>query len=70
MYDLFDICVFVVIAAVGGASGALFNHIVEELNHWRAHHVNPKAWKRVAEVILLTLVTGTVAVLLPSFFGE
>ena len=60
---------FVVIASLGGVTGALFNHIVEELNHFRAHHVNPKLWKRVTEVVLLTLFTGTVAVLLPTFFS-
>ena len=32
LYDWFDIAVFIVISAVGGASGALFNHIVEELS--------------------------------------
>ena len=38
LYDLFDMLLFVVCAAVGGTFGALFNHIVEELNHMRAHH--------------------------------
>ena len=59
---------FVIIAAIGGALGALFNKIVEELNHWRSHAVNPKIWSRVTELVLLTLVTGTVAVFLPYFF--
>jgi hypothetical protein len=29
--------------------------IVEHLNHLRAHHVNASLWKRVAEVVLLTV---------------
>lgn len=49
-------------------AGALFNHIVESLNHWRAHHINAHMWRRVAEVVILVLVTGTVAVFLPYWF--
>ena len=56
------------VAAVGGAAGALFNHIVETLNHWRAHCINAHLWRRVAEVVILVLVTGTVAIFLPYFF--
>eukprot|EP01048_Picozoa_sp_COSAG05_P026973 COSAG05_NODE_7638_length_786_cov_1.199418_2_plen_148_part_00 len=48
--------------------GALFNHIVETLNHWRAHHVNPFLVRRVLEVVSLTLVTGTVAIFLPKLY--
>eukprot|EP01043_Picozoa_sp_COSAG02_P009157 COSAG02_NODE_306_length_25175_cov_76.540118_18_plen_820_part_00 len=56
------------VAVVGGIAGALFNHIVETLNEWRAHHINAHMWKRVAELVILVLVTGTVAVFLPYFF--
>ena len=56
---------YLIMAIFGGVLGALFNQIVEHLNHLRAHHVNKKGWARVLEVILLTTITGTVAVLLP-----
>ena len=56
------------VAVVGGVAGALFNHIVESLNHWRAHHINAHMWKRVVELVILVLVTGTVAVFLPYWF--
>ena len=68
LYDSFDMLLFVAIAMLAGAFGALFNHIVEELNHWRAHAINKKIWSRVLEVILLTLVTGTITVFLPYFY--
>jgi hypothetical protein len=35
LYDGFDLFLFFVVAALGGALGALFNHIVEFLNHHR-----------------------------------
>ena len=53
------------LAVLGGLVGALFNQIVEKLNHWRAHHVNPSGWKRMLEVIFLTVLTGTVVIYLP-----
>ena len=53
------------LAVLGGLVGALFNQIVEKLNHWRAHHVNPSGCKRMFEVIFLTVLTGTVVIFLP-----
>ena len=49
-------------------TGALFNQIVEHLNHLRAHHINPKAWKRLLEITILVLVTGSVNVFLPNAY--
>ena len=68
LYDSFDMLLFVLIAVLGGLTGALFNHIVEELNHWRSHAINKKIWTRVLEVVCLVLVTGTVTVFLPAFY--
>ena len=56
---------YFVLAVVGGLLGALFNQIVEKLNHLRAHHINPRWWARVLEVLFITIVTGTVVVFLP-----
>ena len=68
LFDGFDVLLFVVIAVLGGCLGALFNQIVEHLNHWRGHGVNKSLVKRVTEIVLLVLVTGTVTIFLPSFF--
>jgi CBS domain-containing protein len=56
------------VAAFGGITGAIFNHIVETLNHWRGHAVNKQLWSRVLEVVCLVIVTGTVSVFLPTLF--
>ena len=68
VYDSFDVMLFIVVAVAGGVLGALFNQIVEHLNHLRAHHVNKSLVKRVSEVVLLVLVTGTVTVFLPAIY--
>lgn len=68
LYDIFDIALFVCIALLGGVTGALFNKIVETLNAWRGKHINGKVWSRVTELVLLTLVSGTVCIFLPYFW--
>jgi chloride channel 7 len=57
---------YIVVAVIGGLIGALFNYIVERCNRFRTTHVNKSAWKRVIEVALLTLATGTAVVFLPK----
>ncbi len=66
--DTFDLILFLITAILGGVLGAVFNQIVEHLNHLRAHHTNKSAIKRSLEVVLLVLATGTVAVFLPAAF--
>jgi H+/Cl- antiporter ClcA len=56
---------YMIIAVIGGGVGALFNQIVEKLNHLRAHHINKSGIKRMLEIIFITLLTGTVVVFLP-----
>jgi H+/Cl- antiporter ClcA len=56
---------YLIMAVCGGVLGALFNQIVEHLNHHRAHHINKHGWKRVVEVMFLTALTGTIVVFLP-----
>jgi chloride channel 7 len=68
VFDGYDVALFVVVAIAGGVLGALFNQIVEHLNHLRAHHVNKSLVKRVTEVVLLVLVTGTITVFLPAMY--
>lgn len=59
---------FIGVAIFGGVLGALFNQIVEHLNHLRAHHINSSGVKRILEVTAIVVVTGSVAVFLPAIF--
>jgi H+/Cl- antiporter ClcA len=56
---------YVLMAVLGGVLGALFNQVVEKLNHCRAHRVNKRGWARVLEVFLLTVLTGSAVIFLP-----
>ena len=68
-HDMLDYFFFIIIGIIGGFTGSFFNHIVEHLNHLRAHHVNHFAWRRVLEVVIVCLLTGTAAVMLPAAFS-
>ena len=67
-HDFFDYVFFIFLGIVGGMLGALFNQIVEELNEFRRDNVNNHTWRRVLEVIIVVLLTGTAAVCLPAAF--
>jgi chloride channel 7 len=67
-HDMVDYLFFILIGILGGVVGALFNQIVEHLNHLRVHHVNHHAGRRVFEVVTICLLTCTISVLLPSAF--
>ena len=69
VFDGFDMLMFVAIAATGGVSGAFFNFLAKKLDLFRARHIKHSAFRKMAEVAVLTVVTGTVAVCLPAFFG-
>ena len=56
---------YILMAVIGGMMGALFNSIVEHLNHIRAHHIHKSAVKRMLEVVVLALLTGTAVIYLP-----
>ena len=56
---------YILMAVIGGVMGALFNSIVEHLNHIRAHHIHKSAVKRMLEVVVLALLTGTAVIYLP-----
>ena len=58
---------YMLMAVIGGIMGALFNYIVETLNHFRARHIHKSAVKRMLEVVVLTLLTGTAVIYLPQF---
>ena len=68
-HDLMDYIGFVLLGIVGGLTGALFNQIVEHLNHLRAHHINKYTGRRILEVVVICLITGTSAVLIPAAFS-
>jgi H+/Cl- antiporter ClcA/CBS domain-containing protein len=57
---------YLMMAILGGCLGALFNQIVEQLNHWRSEYINMYGWRRLVEVLFLVLLTGSVVIFLPQ----
>ena len=68
-HDFTDYLFFLLLGVLGGLLGALFNQIVEHLNHLRGKHINPYITRRLLEVAAICLLTGTAAVLLPAMFA-
>jgi chloride channel 7 len=56
---------YLMMSVLGGCLGALFNQIVEKLNHLRSHYINEYGLRRLLEILVLTLVTGSVVIFLP-----
>ena len=68
-HDFVDYMFFILLGIIGGCFGALFNHIVERLNHFRVTHINKSVLWRLLEVTGICLLTGTVAIFLPFLFS-
>jgi len=56
---------YIIMAVLGGVLGAAFNQIVEHLAHLRAEYINTHGTRRLLEVLFLTMLTGSVVILLP-----
>jgi CIC family chloride channel protein len=66
-FSLVDIPFYVVLGVLSGVLGALFNKLLIATMHFNIHVLKlPLRWR----VALAGLITGLVATLLPSFFGE
>ncbi len=66
-FSLVDIPFYIVLGVLSGVLGALFNKLLIATMHFNIHILKLQLRWRVA---LAGLITGTVAALLPSFFGE
>ena len=64
-FDFVSSLLALVTAVTGGVIGAAFNQTVEHLTHLRNHHINKSKWRRLGEVTVICVLTGTIAVFLP-----
>jgi chloride channel 7 len=65
-FDRYSLLFMGFMAIIGGVVGAAFNQAVEICTHWRVKHVNHSALRRMLEVTVVVLLTGSVSVLLPA----
>jgi chloride channel 6 len=64
-YHLSDIPFFMILAAIGGLMGALFNQINKELSIFRRKYYNHIKWARILEAIIVGLITATIFYFIP-----
>eukprot|EP00753_Platysulcus_tardus_P014481 PLAT4376.2.p1 GENE.PLAT4376.2~~PLAT4376.2.p1 ORF type:complete len:683 (+),score=380.79 PLAT4376.2:233-2050(+) len=58
-YQLWELPFFFVIAAIGGALGAVFNMLNTALCRYRRDVVNKRGWVRLLEVAFISIMTST-----------
>lgn len=64
-FRVFEIPIFMAMGCMGGVIGALFNHINEQMSLYRKKHLNAFKWKRLVELVLITLLMSFISFILP-----
>eukprot|EP00056_Hartaetosiga_gracilis_P005694 m.87790 g.87790 ORF g.87790 m.87790 type:complete len:868 (+) comp12249_c0_seq2:3-2606(+) len=69
LWNVVDLGVFIVIGALGGLCGALFNFLNEKLTKYRMKYVRTK-WQKLAEVILISTVATVIVFIFSMTLGK
>jgi chloride channel 7 len=64
-YSVYEIPIFIAMGVVGGLIGALFNDINERMSIYRKKYLNAFKWKRLLELVLITLLMSFISFILP-----
>eukprot|EP01035_Chromulina_nebulosa_P020688 gene20688-26821_t len=64
-YYVYELPIFIAIGCIGGCLGALFNHINEQMSLYRKRKLNAFKWKRLVELITITLIMSFISFILP-----
>lgn len=64
-YRVYELAMFAIIGMIGGVLGALFNHINEYVTIYRKTHLNAFVWKRMAELLIITMGMAVISYILP-----
>ena len=63
-YSVYELPIFIAMGCMGGILGALFNDINERMSIYRKKHLNAYKWKRLLEVVLITLAMSFISFIL------
>ena len=63
-FSVWELPIFILIGCAGGILGALFNDINERASMYRKKHINPFKWKRLLELVLITLAMAFISFIL------
>ena len=64
-YQIWEVPLFLILGVVGGLLGALFNFTNHRLALFRKRFIIPYRWRRILEVVIVTLITSVVAFSFP-----
>lgn len=64
-FSVYELPIFILIGCIGGVVGALFNHINEHVSLYRKKNINAFKWKRLVELVLVTLAMSFISFILP-----
>lgn len=64
-FAVYELFVFVLIGAVGGLIGAIFNNTNEKITHWRIKNINYSKKRRFLEVVAVSFLVSLVSFVLP-----
>lgn len=64
-YRVYELPIFLAIGCIGGCVGALFNFINGRVTLYRKKYLNAYKWKRMVEVVLITLTMSFISFILP-----
>ena len=64
-YSVYELPLFIAMGIVGGVLGAGFNDINERMSLYRKKYLNAYKWKRLLELVLITLGMSFISFILP-----
>lgn len=70
VFYLRDFFVFIILGAIGGCAGALFNWLNKKLTIWRRSHIAPSIPLKGLEVAFLTIVMSSLQWWLPIVYKQ
>lgn len=68
-YQVYEIPLFIIVGAMGGILGALWNHINYKITCFRLKHIKQK-WLKVVEALLVATMSATMAFLMIYFLDD
>jgi chloride channel 7 len=64
-FSIYEMPMFVAIGCCGGLLGALFNHVNERVSIYRKKKINAFKWKRMVELVSITLLMSFISFIFP-----
>ncbi|KAG7374782.1 chloride channel [Nitzschia inconspicua] len=69
-YAMYEMIAFVLIGAIGGLIGAIFNNANEVITHWRMTNINKSKQRRFMEVLFVSSAMSVVMFFLPLAYTK